>query len=40
MDELDPPYYEAKDVGESHEVESLMLALSFDEVIQVFIAPT
>jgi hypothetical protein len=29
-------YYEAKDVGSSHEDEALMCALSFDEIIQVF----
>jgi hypothetical protein len=39
LDKLDPLYYEAKDVGASHEDEALMLALSFDEVIQVFDAP-
>jgi hypothetical protein len=39
LDKLDPLYYEAKDVGESHEDEALMLSLSFDEVIQVFDAP-
>jgi hypothetical protein len=39
LDKLDPLYYEAKDVGASHEDEALMLTLSFDEVIQVFDAP-
>jgi hypothetical protein len=40
LDKLDPLYYEAEDVGESHEDEALMLSLPFDEVIQVFDAPT
>jgi hypothetical protein len=40
LDELDPSYYEAEDVGEIHENEAPMLALQFDEVIQVFDAPT
>jgi hypothetical protein len=39
LDELDPLYYEAEDVGASHEDEALMLSLPFDEVIQVFDAP-
>ena len=39
MDKLDPLYYEAKDVGEIHEDEALMLAFPFYEVIQVFDAP-
>jgi hypothetical protein len=40
LDKLDPLYYEAEDVGASHEDEALMLSLSFDEVIQIFDAPT
>jgi hypothetical protein len=40
LDYLDPPYYEAEDVGASHEDEALMLAFPFDEVIQVFDTPT
>jgi hypothetical protein len=40
LNKLDPLYYEAKDVVENHEDEALMLALSFDEVIQVFDTPT
>jgi hypothetical protein len=39
LDELDPLYYEAQDVGASHEDEALMLTLPFDEVIQAFDAP-
>jgi hypothetical protein len=39
LDEIDPPYYEAKDVGEINEDEELMLTLPFDEVIQIFNAP-
>jgi hypothetical protein len=39
LDELDHLYYEVEDVGASHEDEALMLALPFDEVIQVFDAP-
>jgi hypothetical protein len=40
LDELDPSYYEAKDVRENHEDDELILSLSFDEVIQVFDTPT
>jgi hypothetical protein len=40
LHKVDPLYYEVEDVGASHEDEALMLALSFDEVIQVFDAPT
>ena len=36
MDELDRLYYEAEDVGASHEDKALMLTLPFDEVIQIF----
>jgi hypothetical protein len=36
LEELDPSYYEAEDVGASHEDKELMLALPFGEVIQVF----
>jgi hypothetical protein len=39
LDELDPPYYEAEDVGTSHEDEALMLTPPFDEVIQILNAP-
>jgi hypothetical protein len=39
LDELDPPYYEADNVRESHDDEELMLAPPFDEVIQIFEAP-
>jgi hypothetical protein len=39
LDELYPPYYEAKDVKESHEDEALILVPPFDEVIQIFEAP-
>jgi len=40
LDELDPPYYEAEDVRVSHEDEALMFSPPFDEVIQIFEAPT
>jgi hypothetical protein len=39
LDKLDPLYYEAKYVGESHEDEALMISLSFDEFMRVFDAP-
>ena len=39
LDELDPLYYEAEDLGASHEDEALMISLPFDELIQVFDAP-
>jgi hypothetical protein len=39
LDGLDPPYYEAEDVGENHEDDTLILAPPFDEVIQDFDAP-
>jgi hypothetical protein len=39
LDEIDPPYYEAEDVGESHEEEALMLTPPFYEVIQIFDTP-
>jgi hypothetical protein len=39
LDELDPLYCEAKDLGTSHEDKALMLAFQFDEVIQIFDAP-
>jgi hypothetical protein len=39
LDELDLQYYEDEDVGEIYEDEELMIALPFDEVIQVFDAP-
>jgi len=40
LDELDLQYYEAEDLGEIYEDEELMIALPFDEVIQVFKDPT
>jgi len=40
LDKLYPPYYEVEHVEESHEDETMMPALPFDEVIQAFDAPT
>jgi hypothetical protein len=39
LDKLDPPYCEAENVRASHEDETMMLALPFDEVIQILEAP-
>jgi hypothetical protein len=36
LEELNPLYYEAEDVGASHEDKALMLTLPFDEAIQIF----
>jgi hypothetical protein len=35
LDEIDPPYYEDEDVEASHEEETMMHALPFNEVIQI-----
>jgi hypothetical protein len=35
LDKIDPPYYEVEDVEASHEDETMMHALPFNEVIQI-----
>ena len=40
MDKTNPPYYEVEDVETSHEDETMMHALPFNEVIQILEAPT
>jgi hypothetical protein len=39
LDKIDPPYYEVEDVETSHEDETMMHALPFNEVIQILEAP-
>jgi hypothetical protein len=40
LDKLDPPYYEDEYVEASHEDETMISSLPFDEVFQAFDAPT
>jgi hypothetical protein len=39
LDKIDPPYYEVEDVERSHQDETMMHALPFNEVIQAIDAP-
>jgi hypothetical protein len=39
LDKIDPPYYEIEDVDTSHEDETMMHVVYFNEVIQILEAP-